>query len=364
MHVPVSRFPFTVALLLGFPTAVLTQDVATECIAVDVVSKPPASFSPAWSVGHPDALFEAMLPRILNDEWVFLADSILQAYDREASALPEPARGILRSQLDAMRSEFVVAVRSGDLDRARSLGQFVTAERFTESQLASGRTVVFSRFGTELTLDENWTTEQRRAVCGRTVAMRRLLTAYGEPARHTALLALQESARRWDNLSEYGYFMYPWELAINSAMFDARSDDPPTSQWVVFHPAVGLEYIDRPALRSLKELQVLQTITIELGRLWYSADHSQYHGATFFLAIPSNAVVGAGLLLHLNRQIKVGYVFRARDALGNHQNGVLVSADFAQMLASAPKKLRDAQEALKQRIKLKQREIMQQVVPR
>jgi hypothetical protein len=339
------------------------QSIARECRASSVIGRAPSAFDPAWHAGHPDSSYAGMVPRIVADEWLFLADSVLRDFDRDSTSLPDGVRETLRGQLDSVRREMETLTRRGELDDARALAQGVKGDRFRDVTMPGGRVQLFAAFGTPLSLEDTWTTEQRRAVCGRTIAMRRLLTAWGELARHDALQSLRESAARWDNFAEHGYFMYPWELLINSARFDPRSDDPPRTQWVVGHPAVGLEFIDS-RIRGLENLQVLQTLTVELGMLRYSDDRAQYRGATAFMAIPSDAVAGVGLMLHVNRQLKAGYIWRAKDAAGERQNGFLVSADIAQMLASAPKKLRDAQDALRQRIEAVKQDVVRGAVPR
>lgn len=335
------------AVLLSAGT-LAAQNVTSECVAVNVSGHAPSEFNPVWLVGHPDSVYTRMVPRMARDEWLLLADSVLRDFDRDTVALPGLARAILHGQLDSVRRELEVVTRGGDFARFRALGQGVKTDRFRERVIA-GSVQIFLAFGTPLAIDSTWSSRQRRAVCGRTIAMRRFLTAYGELGRAGALRALQLSAARWDNLASNGYFMYPWELAINSRRFDPKSDDPPIDQWVVGHPAIGLEFIDG-RVNSLNNFQPLQTMTVEVGYLRYSDSRAYYSGVTGFIAIPSDEVAGAGVMLHLHPKFKIGHVWRARGPGHTNRNGYLVTTDLAQMLAAAPQKLRDVRSALGQRI--------------
>lgn len=324
------------------------QTAAKECLATNVVGTSPSQFNPEWRINHPDSTYAHMVPRMARDEWLFLADSIARDFDGDPEALPGSARDIVRGQLDSVRREFDKVSRGGEFARMRALGTGVKTDRFTESNLG-GAVLLFGRVGTPLRIDSVWTAPQRRAVCGRTIPVRRFLSAYGALAREEALRALQLSATRWDNLAEQGYFMYPWELAINSARFDPRSDDPPKVQYVVAHPAVGLEFISG-RVKSLDNFQPLQTLTVELGILRYSDSRAYYSGITGFLAVPADEVAGAGLMVHLHPKLKVGYVWRSRSPATGSRNGFLVSTDLAQMIASAPDRIQRIRAALGQRI--------------
>ena len=328
-----------------------------ECVAVNAQERVPGAFTPAWDVGSPKANYEAIVPRLSRDEWFLVADSLHADFAADATVLPGSARVVMLAHLDTLRREFA-AVSGVRMSQARATGTGPRQVRFNEDQNLAGDTVFF--FSNRIAIDASWTAAQRRAICGRTVAIRRMLLAWGQPGRENATAALQASATRWDNYSTRGYFQFPWELAINSIGFDAASDDPPRSQWVVAHPAFGLEFI-ASRVESLDDFQPLETLTIELGWLRYNASRSFYTGLTLFGSIPSAEVMGFGAMLHLGPKVKVGYVTRSDDAAGKSRNGIVVSADLAQIIAKTPATLQSMRDMVFRRLEAQKGAILRAI---
>ncbi len=346
-----------VALLALAPLGVARSQSALnrECVAVFAQDSAPTAFIPVWAVGSPKANYEAILPRLARDEWFAVADSLHADFAADSTPLPGTAHAVLLAHLDTLRREFA-AVSGVRMSRAQATGTGPRQVRFNEDALG-GRVFLFNN---QLVIDSSWTVVQRRAICGRTVAIRRMLFAWGQPGRENATAALQASATRWDNYSTRGYFQFPWELAINSIGFDAASDDPPRSQWVVAHPAFGLEFISS-RVESLDEFQPLETLTIELGWLRYNASRSFYSGLTLFASIPGTEVMGFGAMLHLGPKVKVGYVTRSNDAAGNSRNGVVVSADLAQIIAKTPATLQSMRDLIFRRLEAQKGAILRAI---
>ena len=174
--------------------------------------------------------------------------------------------------------------------------------------------------------------------------MRRMLTAYGAPARAAATKSLNASVKRWDNYGSKGYSQFPWELALNSAGYSASSYDPPRTQKVLLHPALGLE-LAGPKVESfgnLADLRSNDVVTLEpLGYLIYNDSRSFYYGASAIVTLGGDRRIGGGGMLHLGQAIKAGYVWRGRDETGKRGQSVIVSADLLQFLTDTPKKLKE-----------------------
>jgi hypothetical protein len=332
-----------------------SSSIRQECVAVNAQELADTAFRPAWIGGNPKANYEAMLPRMARDEWFLLADSLHADFAADSTTLPGTAHATMLAQLDTLRREYA-AVSGVRMSQARATGTGVKQARFIEVQLGD-RVFLFEN---RITVDSSWTPTQRRAICGRTVAIRRMLSAWGQMGRENAALALQKSVERWDNYSTRGYFQFPWELAVNSLGFDAASNDPPRSQWVVAHPAFGLEFISS-RVESLDDFQPLETLTIELGWLRYNASRSFYTGLTFFASIPSAEVMGFGAMLHLGSKVKVGYVTRSDDAAGQSRNGIVVSADLAQIIAKTPATLQSMRDLIFRRLEAQKGAILRAI---
>jgi hypothetical protein len=335
--------------------AALGQSVSQECRAVFAQDAVPAAFTPAWTIGSPKAIYDAILPRLARDEWFAVADSLHADFAADSTSLPDTVRAVMLANLDALRREFA-AVSGVRMSQARATGTGPEQGRFDDDALG-GRVFLFNN---KVIIDSSWSVVQRRALCGRTIAIRRMLFAWGQMGRENATAALQKSVTRWDNYSTRGYFQFPWELAINSIGFDAASDDPPRSQWVIAHPAFGLEFI-ASRVESWDNFQPLETLTIEFGWLRYNTSRSFYTGLTLFGSIPGDEAMGFGAMLHLGPKFKVGYVTRSDDPAGESRNGIVVSTDLAQIIAKTPATLQSMRDLISRRLEAKKGAILRAI---
>lgn len=63
----------------------------------------------------------------------------------------------------------------------------------------------------------------------------------------------------WDNYFSDSKYQYPWELSLNSWIYAPSSglQTPPTSQWVVMHPSLALEYMNNTNTKDSLVIEVL-----------------------------------------------------------------------------------------------------------
>ena len=291
---------------------------------------------------HPDSGFVRMAPRMAENQWSFLAESIAVEVESDPF-IPADQRQLFLGQLATLQGELRAIAASGDPDRFRNRGEGVTQARF---RIASAPGEVYELFvdGPEtIDLASIMDSSARRALCWRALALSRMLSAYGGPGRKLAVDALEASEQRWDNYTRKGYSQFPWELLINSSRFRPTEQDPPRRQIVLLHPALSLELV-APSLDSLAHLRRLDAISIEpFGYLWYNRSRSMYYGMSSLVSLPSDGLIGLGAMAHIGTYGKLGVIlWRAEDAVGSENRSVVVSADLYQFLTGVPQRLRDA----------------------
>ena len=284
-----------------------------------------------------------MSERMAKNEWLFLVDSVRRSVQADP-ILGAAERRQLLDQLGATYAEMVKEEAAG----GRATLQAVKTARFAIALPADtnpNEYTLFLRFPPALNVAP-LDAESRRAVCWTALAMGRLLAAYAAPARASATEALKAAVKRWDNYASKGYSQLPWELALNSHGFDARSFDPPRTQKILLHPALGLEFVGSrvTSLNDLSSLQTTDVVTLEpVGYLVYNADRSFYWGASAIVTLADQRRVGAGAMLHLGQAIKAGYAWRKKDDSAGAARGqsFIISADLYQFLKDTPQKLKD-----------------------
>ena len=291
---------------------------------------------------HPDSAFVRMAERMATNQWSFLTDSILGEVAKDVHIPPAEGRVFVERMIE-LRSELQAVETSPDPQDARNRGIGVTLARFRVAPGPGGLYELFPGQTWRIDLRTINSSAARRALCWRAFTLSRMLSAYAGPARRSAVEALEKSEKKWDNFTEKGYSMYPWELALNSARFSATNQDPPRDQVVFFHPALSLELV-APSRDSLTQLRRMDAITIEpVGYLFYNDSRSAYIGISSLVSLPSNGRAGIGAMAHLGTYGKVGaIVWRAKGADGRRNRSLLLSADLYQFLASVPAKLSDA----------------------
>jgi hypothetical protein len=318
--------------------------VARDCDIALVSQTDPAAVLPGQRERHPNVAYPAMAGRIAADEWLALADSLVADLEDD-TVMPAAAKQAFASNLLRLRDEIAFVQRQPDPEVLRRTGRIIRQQRF-RIEPSRARAEAFYLFrGTpdSVVIDGAMDLLARRALCWRAMVISRMLTAYGETAREEAVRALRDAARRWDNYGEKGYSQFPWELALNSARFRRTSTEPPANQVIFLHPALGLELVV-PDGGTLEDLQRVNTVTVEpLGYILYTRSRANYFGVSTLVSLPSESRIGAGVLAHIGRYGKIGYViWRSRGGAIPDDRRVIASADLYQFLTSTPQAIRDA----------------------
>lgn len=114
---------------------------------------------------------------------------------------------------------------------------------------------------------------------------------------------------------------------------------PPSSQWVLAHPAIAVE-TTWPRTTDLRRLDI---ITFEpIGYLRYNRDRTSYGGISLLVTLSATADPGYGGLAHIGRLGKIGYVYHPRDDTGAARHGAVFSVDLYKLIGGVPQKLQDA----------------------
>ena len=312
-----------------------------------------ATLASPWGERHPNVVYENMKPRMANDEWVTLVDSIALGVANDSS-LAEAQRVRLSANVGRLRDELAFVGAQPDNEVLRRTAQNVSQGRFRveASRVRPGVYYLFRGTADSVVVDSTLSANTRRAICWRAIAIARMLTAYGALARADAVMRLREASARWDNYGNKGYSQFPWELAINSAGFSRSSVDPPKSQLIFLHPSVGVELL-APSLSQLDKTRRANTIAIEpLGFIRYTDSRALYYGLSAVISLPGNQHAGLGAMAHLGQYFKVGYIFvRSPSSDDSGRYGLLVSADLYQFFSSMPDKVKDARSAALARLR-------------
>ena len=101
---------------------------------------------------------------------------------------------------------------------------------------------------------------------------------------------------------------------------------PRTGQWLIGHLLLGLQVSGS----SGDSLTSNEAAVIELGRLWYRRNYTQYAGVSAVLGLPARNVIGYGAMVHIARGLRGGMLFRRSN--GRTTRSVLVSTDSYGML--------------------------------
>ena len=95
---------------------------------------------------------------------------------------------------------------------------------------------------------------QKAAATGKVVIrslmlVQRALSYRERPLLGAALVSASVRDRKWTAYFDDARLQFPWELALNGYLYKQSARkvggfaDPPSHQWIVLHPTVGLEYV-------------------------------------------------------------------------------------------------------------------------
>jgi len=164
---------------------------------------------------------------------------------------------------------------------------------------------------------------------------RRTLVKADEGIRGAFSKQLELLDKRWRAYLGSSRGQYPWELAVNSALYrkTAQFDAPPTSQWIFAHPGAAFELS-----RSSNDRQPSESLLLEVAGLyrwsWKEEKMRQRWGGSVTMAWrdagEGRQKLGYGALAYLPRASTIGYVWRPQD--GNDEHSVVLSADIVKFL--------------------------------
>ena len=179
----------------------------------------------------------------------------------------------------------------------------------------------------------------------------RSLSYYGRPIIDAHYADAQRRDRQWDAYFDDALFQYPWELAANGVYLkrhDPRPRDghgnklgflpPPTSQWILLHPNVGLEYVKAaPDGQQFKPVVYVELVGHNRWRWRESGEMKSGLGWSIMTSYADRAGVDDlryGLMLHYRNRFDLGITYSDKEA------GVILSMDLAQALSSISQEAR------------------------
>jgi len=167
---------------------------------------------------------------------------------------------------------------------------------------------------------------------------RRMLTKANETGLNAFAAQLELLDRQWRAYLGSSRGQYPWELALNSALYrkTAQFDAPPTSQWMFAHPGAAFELT-----RNAPDRQPSESLLLEIGGLyrwtWQEEQMRQRWGGSVTMAWrdagDGRNKLGYGVLAYLPRASTIGYIWRAQN--GNDEHSLVLSADLVKFLRGA-----------------------------
>jgi hypothetical protein len=150
---------------------------------------------------------------------------------------------------------------------------------------------------------------------------------------------------RWRNYFTEARSQYPWELYVNSLVYESklRADlgisGPPNWQWIVLHPDVGLQYV-HDAAQGDRMLPALVLELIGYNRWRWGADGRPENawGASLVRTYADSTSVSTGawgIAVHRNSKYSIAVT------RGDGKTGVLLSVDLAGAVTQASQEWRD-----------------------
>ncbi|HEY5489872.1 MAG TPA: hypothetical protein VIK25_01665 [Gemmatimonadaceae bacterium] len=174
----------------------------------------------------------------------------------------------------------------------------------------------------------------------------RSLAYYGRPFLAAALAGTTRRDAQWTAYFGQTLVQFPWELALNSARFTraARAKSgfamPPSDQWVLLHPMVGVEYVWSASKGSRMTPAVAMEILGYNRWSWNAANKpAGALGASVVAAFSDRANadnVGYGLLVRYAHRYSLTVTSRGG------KSGVLLSSELGTWLSGKQDQAQDA----------------------
>ncbi|HEY0969648.1 MAG TPA: hypothetical protein VGE02_01590 [Gemmatimonadales bacterium] len=324
------------------PTGPREPTVTLDCRPASVLSLTDAEIGDAWMPYHPGRMLARLRPLADAGDWRTMMDSV-SLRGREALLLaPDSLLGRYRAELARTVLLFDRLLDLPPERQSRFMADSVRPTRWQLNQSPVTGDVPVFQGADAIVVTAAMESSERRALCWPAIAMNGLLTMYRAPARDATVEALHALAGRWDSYIEHSYSQLPWELLVNGLGRSPRSWEPPTAQWVLLHPSVGVEV----AGLSRDELVRVDVAVLEVGGyLRYFRDYTRRVGVSGVATFATDRPMAVGAYLHLwYPQARIGYLVRPR-VEGRDRGSVLVSIDLYGLLTDAPAQLKQAREA-------------------
>jgi len=183
-----------------------------------------------------------------------------------------------------------------------------------------------------------------------------VVTWFQKEGRETAVAHIEMLAKRWETYFDKSRVQFPWELAVNSALFNRelqrrRSDrddpqgpglaGPPSDQLIFLHPSVGLRAANTPD-RKLDQVVVLE-LAGYYRWTWRGAEADSLAGGSIIATWANGGTEqrkGYGFMVHMPRNYSIGLVQERGN--GQKRLALVVSIDLGKLMqdpAAQKKKL-------------------------
>lgn len=119
--------------------------------------------------------------------------------------------------------------------------------------------------------------------------------------------AIETSYRRWNNVLDNGFVMYPWEIALNSALLTWDIRTPPSTQFIFLHPSLGIQ-VPLDGFSDPVKFRAKESLMIEVaGHLWYKGKFlDNYAGFSGTVVLREDLPPGIGFLVRPGRGLAAG----------------------------------------------------------
>ncbi|MDO8501464.1 MAG: hypothetical protein Q7S20_06450 [Gemmatimonadaceae bacterium] len=163
--------------------------------------------------------------------------------------------------------------------------------------------------------------------------VRRLNGQLLTPQRDALVKYVAALDKRWENYFNKTPSQFPWELAVNSALYQRHErrgyNEPPRSQWILLHPALAYEYTDKTSdrFRSALALETVGYVYRNVGVAAIVAWADRQEGAK----------AGYGAAVHWGNKAMIAAVHHPRSS----RTSVLISPQLEKLVTSSAKKVRE-----------------------
>ena len=148
-----------------------------------------------------------------------------------------------------------------------------------------------------------------------------LLSDFKNPLLKVNVQAIRRAEKRWDLFMKQGMSQYPWEAAANGWLIGGGSIEfPPTRQWIVAHPELGVEI----STHRISDMTAKESLLIEvIGHVWYRwldandpAEGLRWWGIAAAATLRDDMGPGIGFIFHYGRFVTAGVTWHRESGEG------------------------------------------------